>query len=278
MAASGSASLVDGEPRDGVPLADRGLHYGDGLFETIAVIAGRPCLWDRHVERLAAGCRRLRLPVPDPALLRGEAQRLAAGHSLAVLKILVTRGDGGRGYRPPRPAAARRVLLLSPWRDNPPSWREEGVRVRWCDTRLGIQPALAGLKHLNRLEQVLARGEWDDPDIPEGLMLDAQGGVVEGTQSNLFVWRGGRLLTPALDRCGVAGVVRGLGLEVASALGIPAAEERLTVGDVEHASALYLTSSLIGVWRVADLAGRRYPPHGPAAAWERRLRADACLP
>jgi 4-amino-4-deoxychorismate lyase len=192
-----------------------------------------------------------------------------------VLKILVTRGDGGRGYRPPRPATGRRILLSSRWPDHPPTWREQGVRARWCETRLARQPALAGLKHLNRLEQVLARGEWDDPDVPEGLMLDADGWVTEGTQSNLFVWQGERLLTPALDRCGVAGVVRGLGLDLAVALGIPAAETRLTAEDVRKASAVYLTSSLIGAWRVAELAGDRYPVHGPAATWGQRLCAAA---
>lgn len=272
------AALVDGEPRDSVPVADRGLNYGDGLFETIAVVDGRPCLWDRHLGRLAAGCRRLQLPMPETTRLNSEAARLADGHSLAVLKLLVTRGDGGRGYRAPRPAIGRRILIRSRWPDFPPAWRDGGVRVRWCDTRLGHQPALAGLKHLNRLEQVLARGEWDDPDIPEGLMLDPEGWVIEATQSNLFVWQDHRLLTPPLDRCGVAGVMRGLGLEVARSLGVPVVEARLTVGDVQRASAVYLTSSLIGVWRVAELPGVHYLPHGPASAWEQRLRAGAFGP
>jgi 4-amino-4-deoxychorismate lyase len=278
MPAPPAAALVDGEPRDGVSLADRGLHYGDGLFETVAVVDGRPCLWARHVDRLAAGCRRLQLSMPDPGLLREEAEQLADGQSRAVLKIVVTRGDGGRGYRPPRPPAGRRILLRGPWPDHPPGWRERGVRVRWCQTRLGHQPALAGLKHLNRLEQVLARGEWDDPDVPEGLMRDAEGWVIEGTQSNLFVWQGDRLLTPLLDLCGVAGVVRGLGLDVAGRLGVRVAEARLTAEDVRAASALYLSSSLTGVWRVAELAGGRCAPHGPASVWEQQLRAEAFGP
>jgi 4-amino-4-deoxychorismate lyase len=272
------AALVDGEPRDGVPVADRGLHYGDGVFETFAVVDGLPRLWSRHLDRLAAGCDRLQLPMPEPALLRREAERLIGDAGFAVLKLLVTRGDGGRGYRPPRPAGGRRILLRSPWPDHPTAWREDGVRARWCETRLAHQPALAGIKHLNRLEQVLARGEWGDPGVPEGLMLDAEGRVVEGTQSNLFVWHGDRLLTPALDCCGVAGVVRGLALEVAVSLGVPVTETRLSVDDVRGAAAVHLTSSLIGVWRVAELDGVRYPLHGPAEGWAQRLRTAAFGP
>jgi 4-amino-4-deoxychorismate lyase len=278
VSASRPSALVDGEPRDGVPVTDRGLHYGDGLFETVAVVDGRPCLWSRHLDRLAAGCARLQLPMPEPALLRSEAERLIGDAGFAVLKLLVTRGDGGRGYRAPRPAGGRRILMRSPWPDHPTACQELGVRVRWCETRLAHQPALAGLKHLNRLEQVLARSEWDDPDVPEGLMLDAEGQVVEGTQSNLFVWNGDRLLTPVLDRCGVAGVVRGLALEVAVGLGVPVTETRLSADDVRGAAAVYLTSSLIGVWRVAELDGVRYALHGPAEGWAQRLRASALGP
>jgi 4-amino-4-deoxychorismate lyase len=259
-AANGDLTLIDGAPSTTVPAIDRGLQYGDGLFETIAVVAGAPCLWNRHLARLRAGCARLAIPPPAEEQLVEDVRRLTRGVDRAVLKLIVTRGDGGRGYRPPAAPRPRRIVGLSPWPDHPGAWASAGVRVRYCATRLGHQPRLAGLKHLNRLEQVLARAEWDEPDIAEGLMLDLEGRVVEGTQANLFVWRDGRLLTPALDQCGVAGVVRGLTIDTARRLGIAVVEAGVTPGDLAQADAVFLTSSLAGLWPVRELAGRPLDP------------------
>ena len=254
------ATLIDGVPADRIPVADRGLQYGDGLFETIAVVDGKPCLWDRHLARLREGCALLSIPPPPEDQLAAEALGLTRGVDRAVLKLILTRGEGGRGYRPPDPPLPRRILRRTPWPAYPDAWRSTGVRVRYCRTRLGHQPLLAGLKHLNRLEQVLARGEWNDPDIAEGLMLDLDGRVVEGTQTNLFVLQDGQLLTPALDRCGVAGVVRGLVLEAAWVLGFRVVEAALTPERLAAADALFLTSSLAGVWPVRELAGLPVDP------------------
>ena len=121
-----------------------------------------------------------------------------------------------------------------------------------------MNPSTAGIKHLNRLEQVLARNEWQDDSIFEGLMLDVQDKVVEGTMSNLFIEQGGSLLTPDLSQSGVAGVVRGLVLELATEVGEPVSESRLTANDLLHADACYITSSLLGVRRVGSLEQRRF--------------------
>jgi 4-amino-4-deoxychorismate lyase len=259
--------LIDGRPGDAVPAADRGLQYGDGLFETIAVFSGRPCLWTAHLARLAEGCARLGIPLPDDELLAREAGQLCQGVERGVLKLLITRGTGGRGYRPPEAARPRRILSLHPWPDYPASAREQGVRVRWCDTPLGRNPALAGIKHCNRLEQVLARAEWRDPAIAEGLMCDTGGRVIAGTMSNLFVSRDGRLLTPVLDECGVAGVARGQLMAAAVELGMECRVVPLSRDQVNDADALLLSNSLIGVWPVAELDGCRLDP----GRWPREL-------
>ena len=252
--------LLDGREGGCLDPLDRGLQYGDGLFETVAVWRGRPLLWERHLARLAAGCRRLGLPLPGPASLAEEARRLCAGVGRGVLKVVLTRGSGGRGYAPPVPSRPRRLLSLHPWPPWPAAWWREGVRVRWCGLRLAEQPALAGLKHLGRLEQVLARGEWEDPAVAEGLLLDRRGRVAEGTATNLLVLRGGRLLSPALEGCGVAGVIRGLILEEAApALGLAAALAPLRPRDLEGAEGLALCNSLVGLWPVRELAGRPVP-------------------
>jgi 4-amino-4-deoxychorismate lyase len=278
MPAGALRALVDGEEGRAISPLDRGLAYGDGLFETLAVVDGRPRRLDRHLRRLAEGCRRLGLPTPDLTVLAAEGARLAAGVGAerAVWKLLLTRGVGGRGYRPPVPATATRISLLFPWPDFPAANTEAGVTVRLCTTRLAGNPALAGLKHLNRLEQVLARAEWDDPAVAEGLMADEAGRIVEGTMSNLFWVRDGRLLTPDLARCGVAGIARAVVLEEAAALGCPATVGEVTAAGLQAASEAFLCNSLIGAWPIrrllAPLGGEmgRDLPVGPLT---RRLQA-----
>lgn len=236
---------------------DRGLQYGDGLFETVAVLDGRPRFIERHLSRLRCGCERLGVPAPDPERVAGEVTRVA-GSGRAVVKIILTRGEGGRGYRPAGDARVTRICRRFDWPVHERPWHDVGVEVRWCLTRLALQPLLAGLKHLNRLEQVLARAEWDDQQVPEGLMMDAEGCVVSGTQSNLFVIRGGELQTPAIDRCGVAGVVRDAVIDAARREGVAVRECRLGVQDVLAADELFLTSAVIGVWPVVALATQNW--------------------
>ncbi|HXH04565.1 MAG TPA: aminodeoxychorismate lyase [Candidatus Competibacteraceae bacterium] len=260
----------DGKPADSLPLADRGLHYGDGLFETLTVRDGRPELWERHWARLLLGCERLGLPQPDATLWHAEAAALCAECRRGVLKLILTRGSGGRGYRPPLPAKPTRILGLYPWPDYPEGYWDEGVTVRLCRQPLSLNPALAGLKHLNRLDQVLARAEWGDPDIAEGLMCDPLGRLIEGTMSNLFLARDGELLTPTLDQSGIAGVMRGLILELCRKHRIACREAVLTPGDLAAADEVFLSNSLIGLWPVRALAGGRSWPVGSLT---RRLQA-----
>jgi 4-amino-4-deoxychorismate lyase len=266
--------LIDGKDSDQIAADDRGLLYGDGLFETFAVHSGEPQLWTQHMARLVRGCVRLGIEPPSVDLLQAEARALCAGSARAVLKIIVTRGSGGRGYRPPAPALPRRILSLHPWPDHPAHWPQQGVSVRLCDTPLGTNPRLAGLKHLNRLEQVLARAEWDDPDIAEGLMLDAAGGLVEGTMSNLFLVREGRLRTPALERCGVAGVMRARVLELAAQDGIACEVSDLGLADLQAADEVFVCNSIIGIWPVRRVQSMEFTP-GPVTRFLQQ--ATGCL-
>ncbi len=261
--------LVNGVPGASFDANDRGLHYGDGLFETIAVHGGAPALWDRHMQRLLLGCERLGIAPIDAAQLRRESLQLCEGVAEGVLKIIITRGSGGRGYRAPPSGATQptRLVALYAWPEYPPAFWVEGVAVRLCSTRLGSNPALAGIKHLNRLEQVLARSEWEDPAIPEGLMLDGEGHVIEGTMSNLFIVRNGRLLTPDLSRCGVAGVMRGCILDGVRDTGIPAEITQITLDDVKSSDEVFLCNSLIGVWPVKHCAGIDFPAHRPITGY-----------
>jgi len=249
-------ALINGSAADCLTVADRGLQYGDGLFETLAVRGGEPCLWHAHLERLSRGADRLGIPCPPWELLLQECRQLTGGESTGVLKIILTRGSGGRGYGPPETPQPTRILTLHPWPDYPTSWGEQGVEVIFCRTPLGENPVLAGLKHLNRLEQVLARSEWQERGIAEGLMQDGRGRIIGGTRSNLFLARAGRLLTPRLDTCGIAGTVRDLVLRIGGTFGIELLERDIMRADLAAADGLFLTNALIGVWPVRRLGAR----------------------
>lgn len=247
--------LLNGAKAESLSLQDRGLQYGDGLFETIAVHNQQLEFWQRHMQRLLAGCQRLRLPVPDPELLLAEARLLLDGSTDAVLKIIVTRGQGGRGYRAATEADLKpsRILAVYDLPEYPAENQTNGINVRYCDTRLATSPALAGIKHLNRLEQVLARSEWQDDAIFEGLMLAAHGRVTEGTMSNLFFVKAGVLHTPDLSNSGVAGIMRDVVLAFAQQQKIPVAIGHYNQADLAAADEVFICNSLIGTWPIRQL-------------------------
>lgn len=242
--------LVNGTESELIPVSDRGFQYGDGLFETLAVENEAPAFLSRHLERLRTGCNRLSIRYPGDDILTQEAVRICKASRSAILKIIVTRGSSSRGFRISNDVPPTRVLSIHPRPDYPIDFQATGIHTILCKNRLGINPALAGLKHLNRLEQILARNEWDSPRIQEGLMLDSDGNIIEGTMSNLFVIRRGSLSTPDLSRCGVAGITRALVLELAQGNGIPVEVKRIVVDDVENADEVFVTNSVIGVWPV----------------------------
>jgi len=255
--------LREGRVRLWLEPEDRGLAYGDGVFETLLVHQGQPVWWREHWRRLLRGAQALGLPLPDEAEVRRECAALVGESARAVLKIILTRGCGGRGYQPP-PAATPTVVLSS---HPAPEPMARGLTLRWARTTLAIQPALAGIKHLNRLEQVLARREWDDPGIDEALMCDGEDRVISAVSANLFALVGGRWLTPSVQRCGVAGIAREWLLA-----NVPGAEEAdLAAAEVSHAEALLLCNSVRGILPVRRLGMREWPGDEAATALRARL-------
>jgi 4-amino-4-deoxychorismate lyase len=251
-------SWVDGQPADALSLKDRGLAYGDGLFETIAVRDGFPVLLDRHLLRLARGCQRLAINLDHGAMVT-ELLNYAAQLDEGVLKLIVTRGDSLRGYAFDPSVQARRILSGNPPAVYPAEHAEQGISLFPCVTRLSRQPLLAGLKHLNRLEQVLARAEWQDTEHAEGLMLDQAGRVIEGVFSNLFLVRDGVLITADLKRCGVAGVMREEILFQAESLRIPTQITDIPLEQLQWADEVFVCNSVYGIWPVRAYAALHWP-------------------
>ena len=252
--------LVNGKPASSVRVSDRGLQYGDGLFETLAVSHGQCLCMDRHLARLTSGCHALEIPALGETELKSDLRTVSHGVARGVVKIIITRGAGARGYRTSSAATPTRIVSSHPWPPFPPPNRTEGIALRVCRTRLSINTRLAGLKHLNRLEQVLAVNEIDDPRFSEGLMLDTEGVVVEGTMSNLFYVVGGRLRTPELSRCGVHGIIRAEILDWArSHLDEPVELTRDKPETVLESEECFVCNSLIGIWPVREIESRKIP-------------------
>lgn len=247
--------LINGQPETMLSVADRGLQYGDGLFETIPLRNGRLEYLNEHTKRLLRGCIRLQIDFNDIAAL--ERELLIVCNQISgdgVIKIIITRGSGGRGYKPPKDSIPQRIITFHPLPDYPVN-HESGITVQLCSTRLAKNPLLAGIKHLNRLEQVIARNEWDSADIAEGLMLNYDDELIEGTMSNVFLVNNGCLLTPNLNSCGIEGVMRERILALACTLDIPHEIVTLTLDDLYQADEVFVTNSLIRVWPVTALHG-----------------------
>jgi 4-amino-4-deoxychorismate lyase len=261
--------LVNGQPT-GLDPADRGLAYGDGLFETMAAHDGAIRWLGLHLDRLEEGCRRLEIPLPARAELEHEIRPRCPASGSAVVKLIVTRGPGTRGYAPPDVATPTRVLMVAPWTEIPEEHYRHGIRVHVLTMRLGENPLLAGLKHLNRLEHVIAQLELRGHAVQQGLLLDTSEHVVGGTSSNLFAAYGAKLVTPALRRCGIKGVMRRAVLDTARALGIEAEECDLTLQETLSADELFVTNALFGIWPIVAIDAQRYPV-GPVT---RRLMTE----
>ena len=240
--------LVNGAFIDSVKANDRGLMYGDGVFRTLRIVNGVPLHWERHYLRLKLDCDAVGIVCPEIECLTRE---LGAVHGDCVAKIIVTRGVGGRGYLPQVCSEPTRIIVTSPL----PAANFREIRAHLCTLRLSHQPRLAGIKHLNRLENVLARSEWREDDVPEGLLLDIDGNVIEGTMSSLFLYASGGLIAPDLSLCGVDGVQRERIFEFSSGHGVPMEIRSFGIDFLKQADEVFLVNSVIGLWQIVEIDG-----------------------
>jgi 4-amino-4-deoxychorismate lyase len=258
--------LINGAPGNTINAEDRGLAYGDGVFRTLRMQAGSPVNWDRQFAKLQHDCGVLKIPCPSALVLSSELLQLGKTQPAGVAKIIITRGVSTRGYAPSAQSESTRILSISPAATYPPDHARQGVRVHICKVRLGHQLLLAGIKHLNRLENVLAASEWQDQDVPEGLLSDISGFVISGTRSNLFMLRGNILYTPNLSRCGVAGVQRDRVMGWAKQHGVSCKVVDFRLEELVLADEIFLVNSVFGLWPVRELADYRRTQH--PMAWK----------
>ena len=270
-----SAWFHNHNPVEVVSIDDRAFQYGDGLFETIAIRAGRPRLWPFHIERLAAGCERLGIRMPAEQNLRDQLDAaLDAGADSGIAKIILSAGTGPRGYARDKEIEPRIFVGVFPSEALPRPAYEEGVDAMVCETRLAGPSALAGLKTLNRLEQVLGRCECVAANAFEGLMVDADERVICGTMSNVFIVIGHTLITPSLARCGVAGVMRRLVLESCAAVDKTVVIRDVALAELWQSDEVFLSNSQFGVVPLRRCEDRQWSPGDSTRECQRLLAAQ----
>ena len=268
------ASLVNGSFNATISPFDRGFSYGDGVFRTIKVLNGLPQHWPMHYQTLFKDCSAIGIVCPSADVFMSDFKKIFdADEFSAVVKIIVTRGEGERGYNPPAITTPMRVMIKASMPDYPEVNFSEGVTLHLCDTRIAHQPKLAGIKHLNRLDNVLARMEWHDPKIAEGLMLDIEDNVIECTAANIIARYGNTLITPQLNQCGVAGITRKQILSHANGLKFKTAIERMNLKDLLSADEVIICNSLFGAWQVRALSNQTWQKQALAETLRKVLHA-----
>jgi 4-amino-4-deoxychorismate lyase len=250
--------IINGGFDQGVSPFDRGLSYGDGVFRTLKIINGLPIDWPLHYQRLVSDCGAIGIVCPSAEVLMSDIQNLFSPTDHAVAKIIVTRGEGERGYAPPAVTMPTRIVFKSRLPDSIQKCHREGVRLFVCKTTLAYQPYLAGVKHLNRLENVIARAEWNDPAIFDGVMLDIEDNVVECTSANIFARYGKELHTPMIDKCGIAGVTRQKVINLAHQPLLKPIVKNIKLSELLEADEVIVCNSIYSALQVRAIANKQW--------------------
>jgi len=274
-----SRVLVNGIASDYVSVTDRGLHYGDGIFETIACVGTHPVFIQQHLNRMKIGAGKLKIPFPGRQIFIDDINCLLSGSSSnSVIKLILTRGAGKRGYRYEAKQLPTRLCMYSEWPDTVEHWRTHGISARFCKTQLSLNPQLSGIKSLNRLDSVLASSELGAA-FNEGFLSDIDGYVIEGTMSNIFAVRNDVLVTPDLSRCGVNGIMREQIIDIARENNIKVETRNMTRDELLESREIFVSNSVIGLCAVKQLEQQLYNTDTMTktinAALAGRIEADA---
>ena len=256
---------------------DRGLHYGDGLFETIACVEGSLQLWDEHIERMQNAAKKLSIESIAINNFKQDVLAILKQHSInnCVVKLMLTRGQGQRGYQSPSPQKTTRIVVIGDLPQYSDEFNSHGIKACFCQHPISKNSALAGIKHLNRLDNVLARNEWRD-EYQEGLMLDDSNNIIEGTMSNIFAVRNKQLFTPSLEHCGVDGIIRRQILSIAQEQAIEIIIADIKKEELNEMDELFVCNSLIGIWPVNSLGEANYKVGSLTQKLSRTLQQRTC--
>ncbi len=255
--------LVNGRQTQSVALTDRSFQYGDGCFTTVLVLEGLPLFWQSHCERMNACLDVLQIEHPDWQQVLTWVEQVVNGFGSSErcgIKLHVSRGSGGRGYGIAGTQGSCITLSAFSYPEHYKDWQRDGVKLGISSVALGHSPILAGHKHNNRLEQVLVKAEVEQHGWQDAVVLDISGNVIETSMANLF-WRNSNdeWLTPALDKSGVAGVMRRHVMAQLGTLNQRCKVESVPMTALATAKEVFITNSLLQVVPVISIDGQNYP-------------------
>ncbi|WP_194436233.1 aminodeoxychorismate lyase [Vibrio fluminensis] len=249
---------LNGQPTDSISLLDRSFQYGDGCFTTMLTRDGAVECWSYHLQRMQACLDALAIPHPDWQKVELWLKQAANHDSLAGLKLHISRGEGGRGYSATQVSAPNVTISDFAFPAHYYQWQQEGIELGVCQTRLGLNPLLAGHKHNNRLEQVLVKAELDQRQLSDGVVLNLSEHIVETSMANLFWWKEQELYTPDLTMSGVAGVARRRVLDIAQQQKINLHVGEFALTDLLDADEVFITNSILGVAPIKGIEGQSF--------------------
>ena len=251
---------INGKLTNKISIEDRAVQYGDGVFETIAVKETLLGFWKEHYQRLNKGCKILKIKCPSEVFLKKEINKFIkkTKKEKFVLKIIISRGIGGRGYNPPRNSKPTRILGVYDWPNYPDINFTKGIMMNVCKTRISIQPFLSQIKHLNRLDQIIARSEWQSKTIAESIMLDLNGNVIEGTISNIFGIKKNNFYTPIIKNSGVEGIMRGVILKLLKEKKEKYIIKKITLKELLKFDEIFVCNSIFGIWPVIKISKKKF--------------------
>ncbi|GLR09684.1 aminodeoxychorismate lyase [Mixta theicola] len=251
---------INGERQQQIAVSDRALHYGDGCFTTARLLQGKIAWLEAHLQRLEEAASVLMIYGVDWHLLKQEMLSAAASWQQAegVLKVILSRGSGGRGYSGAGCQQPVRIIMLFAAPGHYAALRESGVRLTTSPVRLGINPQLAGIKHLNRLEQVLIRTQLEQSGADEALVLDTEGKLVECCAANLFWRKENQLFTPIISGAGVDGIMRRRIIALARRHGYVCQPVRAQPQTLADADEVFISNALMPLLPVRQIDSWHY--------------------
>ena len=246
-------SFVDGQAAKTISIDDRGLAYGDGCFTAALVKHGEIVMLAQHIERLVQQSQQLGLPKFDSIALVNTLHDISADIDIAIVKVMITCGSGGRGYSRLGVQQAKVIVSLHDYPVFYPQWQQQGITVGTSTLQLGINPMLAGIKHLNRLEQVLLRAELDKRTEDDLIVTDINGHIIECCSANVFWLKAGQWHTPSLTTAGVAGLMRANLL-----LNNPNIQQgQYVLDDLDNVVAMFISNAILGIVPVKIFNGQQ---------------------
>lgn len=255
--------LVNGVQQNNIDVESRGLAYGDGIFTTAKIVNGHIYFLAEHIQRLTSSCEKLGLSVPNQVELSKQLSQVAQSYSLAVLKVIITAGNGGRGYARASSIKNDIIIMVHDYPNHYDTLALKGINLGISKQQLGINPMLSGLKHLNRLEQVLLRQELvtlqgkgkgkGKNDIDDLVVTNVNNEVIEATSANLFFWCNDQLITPNISNSGVNGIMRQVILQYYP----QAIIKKVTLADLAQAQGIFICNCVMGIMPVRSFNGRK---------------------